>query len=100
MSKEILYRGGEDNNPNFLWLSTSKSYASQYGDVKEYKISIDILDNLCDEHKSFDYVIADVDEYPLYETDNLNIDKMKADGYSGYYYIEDEYNCINVCLFK
>lgn len=25
---------------------------------------------------------------------------MKIDGYTGYYYHETEYKCINVCLFR
>ena len=100
MKTDILYRGGNNDNPNFLWLTTSKSYASNYGNVKEYEIPIDVLDRLCNEDNAFNYVISDIDEYPLYDVENLNIDAMKADGYSGYYYIEDEYNCINVCIFK
>lgn len=101
---DILYRGvnsKQDNNATCVWLTTSYEYASLYGNVKEYKLSIpNVLDRLANEKTALKYLLIDTDEYPFYETEYFDIEKMKNDGYTGYYYHEDEYKCLNVCLFK
>ena len=99
---DILYRGGSElPNQQVLWLTTSQKYASIYGIVSEYKIPLSTLDKLADEKIAMTFVKdKNIDEYPLYESENVDIQKMKELGYTGYYYHEDEYNCLNVCLFK
>ena len=41
-----------------------------------------------------------IPEFFLYDREEFDINKMKKDGYTGYYYHETEYDCINVCLFR
>ena len=102
-SYDTLYRGVSNNqldNKNGTWLTTSKEYASLYGKVGKYKIKISILDGLAKPSQALKYLIRDVDGYPFYEEDNFDINKMKEDGFTGYYYEETEYKCLNVFLFK
>lgn len=102
---DILYRGinleKQDSNLPVMWLTTSKEYAKIYGDkINAYKISISVLDKLANEKQALKYLIYETDGYPFYDAENFNIEKMKSDGFTGYYYHETEYNCLNVCLFK
>lgn len=57
---------------------------------------------LANEKIALRYLLNKVDGYPFYEAENFDIKKMKEDGYTGYYYHEheDEYKCLNVCLFR
>ena len=101
---DILYRGvngKQDSNLPVIWLTTSKEYAKIYGGkINSYKIPISVLDRLANEKQALKYLTQEVDGYPFYESELFDIDKMKADGFTGYYYHEDEYKCLNVCLFK
>lgn len=100
---DILYRGlnqNQNNSAPVSWYTTSKEYAKQYGGVKGYKIPVSTLNNLADENIASKYLVEEVDGYPFYEAENFDIDAMKEDGYTGYYYRDDEYNCLNVCIFK
>ena len=78
---DILYRGvnsKQDNNATCVWLTTSYEYASLYGNVKEYKLSIpNVLDRLANEKTALKYLLIDTDEYPFYETEYFDIEKMK-----------------------
>ena len=104
MIYDILYRGIKETNtpnPNGMWLSTSEEYASLYGKVLEYQIPLSVLDNLASEQEALEYCLDDSgEEYPFYDDTLFDIDKMKKIGYSGYYYIEEEYCCLNVFLFN
>lgn len=100
---DILYRGGELNpNVPVEWYSTSELYAKNWGKVKEHKIPLSILDNLAHEDiVKEEYKLDDNDEeFSLYDAECVNINAMKRDGYKGYFFYDDEYDCLNVCIFK
>lgn len=106
---DILYRGSNksgDSNEYVLWLSTSKQYAEQWGDcIYACELSVpNVLDKLADEQTAQEYVIDEdydpEEEFMLYFADAINIKQMIQDGYTGYYFYDDEYHCLNVCLFK
>ena len=108
-NSEILYRGGVSKDYECLWLTTSRDYAENYGEVLTYEVPIAVLDNLACEEDAMDYLIDEEDrgadpwsteEFYLYDRNLFDIKKMKAAGYTGYYYHEQEYKCINVCLFR
>ena len=102
---DVLYRGGDDTNPKFLWLSTSRLYAENYAGKNNkvflYKVPISILDRLVDCKVIPDYLNPNCnDETPEYEPENYDVDRLVKDNYTGYYFYEDEYECLCVCLFK
>ena len=106
---DILYRGGISKDYECIWLTTSKEYAELYGELQTYEVPISILDNLACEKDAMDYLIDEkyrgadpwsIPEFFLYDREEFDINKMKKDGYTGYYYHETEYDCINVCLFR
>ena len=106
---DILYRGGISADYECLWLTTSKDYAELYGDIQEYEVPISVLDKLACEDDAMEYLIDITDrgkdpyqteEFYLYDRHLFDINQMKRDGYSGYYYHEMEYKCVNVCLFR
>ena len=100
---DILYRGignGQDPNVPVLWLTTSSEYCENYGGtILKYIVPMKILDSLASEKEAIKYLIKDTDEYPFYEAEYFNIEQMRKDGFTGYYYHEEEYDCLNVCLF-
>lgn len=97
---DILYRGINNKQVDVggIWLSTSDIYAGLYGEVKMYKIPVIVLDKLANEEEALKYLIVDTDEYPFYFPEYFDLDRMKKDGYTGYYYHEQEYGCLNVYL--
>lgn len=101
---DVLYRGvnnEQEQNCPVVWYTTSREYASLYGKVTKVRLSVPrVLDKLASPEAAEKYLIEDTDEYPFYFPEYFDIQKMKADGYTGYYYPETEYNCLNVCLFK
>lgn len=103
---DILYRGvgNSSNSSPVLWLTTSGEYASNWGEhILSYKVSLDVLDKLLDvtnEDVYYDYLLTDTDEYAPYDSSCLDIDRMESEGHSGYYFYDDEYDCLSVCLFK
>lgn len=100
---DILYRGGElTSDVPVEWYSTSQQYAENFGKVKEYKIPMSILDNLASEDVvNKEYSLNDNEEEDLiYDAEYVDINSMKRDGYKGYYFYDDEYHCLNVCIFK
>ena len=113
-NSDILYRGGISKDYECLWLTTSRQYAEEFarnsnGEIFTYEVPISVLDNLACEDDAMDYLIDEEDrgadpwsteEFYLYDRNLFDINRMKADGYTGYYYHEDEYKCINVCLFR
>ena len=100
---DILYRGiggRQDPNVPVLWLTTSSEYCENYGGtILKYMVPMNVLDSLANEKEALKYLTVDTDEYPFYESEYFNIKQMKKDGFTGYYYHEDEYDCLNVCLF-
>lgn len=101
---DVLYRGvgaGQDQSSPVLWLSTSEEYCLNYGErILKYAVPMSVLDDLADTGQTMEYLIHDTDEYPFYEAQNFDLEKMKEHGFTGYYYHEDEYDCLNVCLFN
>jgi hypothetical protein len=101
---DVLYRGvnsKQNQSVPYIWLTTSPEYAKLYGKVIKMSLSIsNVLDRLADSKTAAKYQINDTDEYAFYEPSNFDIEEMKRDGYTGYYYPEEEYKCLNVCLFK
>lgn len=113
---DVLYRGVDKSgysHPLVLWLTTSIEYSRefavfyncQYGSsaVDAYEIPISVLDKLADEKIVQKYMISSCefdDEFSLYDSEEIDIPRMIKSGFSGYYYYEDEYKCLNVCLFK
>ena len=111
---DTLYRGGISKDYECLWLTTSRQYAEEFarnsnGEIFTYEVPISVLDNLACEDDAMDYLIDEEDrgadpwsteEFYLYDRNLFDINRMKADGYTGYYYHEQEYKCINVCLFR
>ena len=100
---DILYRGvkeGQDMS-KVLWLTTSRDYASNYGEVVTYAVPIATLDCLANPKTLDNYMLADFDDEdcPYYEPESFDIARLKADGYTGYYFYEDEYDCLCVCIF-
>lgn len=106
---DTLYRGGISKDYECLWLTTSIQYAEQYGEVRTYEVPIAVLDNLACEDDAMEFLIDeedrgkgayDTEEFYLYDRELFDIEQMKKAGYTGYYYHEDEYKCVNVCLFR
>lgn len=106
---DILYRGGVSKDCECIWLTTSKEYAELYGEVQAYEVPIAVLDNLACEDDAMEFLIDeedrgkgayDTEEFYLYDRELFDIEQMKKAGYTGYYYHEDEYKCVNVCLFR
>lgn len=106
---DILYRGGISKDYDCLWLTTSKDYAEEYGEVYVFEVPLSVLDKLACEEDAMDYLIDEeyrgadpwtTPEFFLYDRKLFDINRMKEDGYTGYYYHEDEYKCVNVCLFR
>ena len=101
---DILYRGigvGQMSNVPVLWLTTSPEYAKNYGDrVLKYRVPMSVLDSLANEKEALKYLTKETDGFQFYEAENFDIEQMKADGFTGYYYQEAEYKCLNACLFN
>lgn len=87
------------DNANELWLVTDPT---DYDDelIGTYDVSFDVIDQLATKDEAVKYLVEEGDdgEDMLGETDNLDVEKMKEDGYVGYYYDMGD-GVLMVCLF-
>ena len=106
---ETLYRINNKCDYDCIWLTTSKEYAEEMGEYSVKEIPLTILNNLACEEDAMDYLIDEKyrgtdpwsgHEFYLNNRNNFDVEKMEINGYTGYFYHDNERNCVNVCLFR
>ena len=87
-------------NGNELCLVTETLGYEDLLDGTEWDLPFSVIDRLADEKTANGYLLEQTDEeFLLGDSENLDVEKMKADGWVGYCYEPEGDGIFEVCLF-